>query len=227
VVLLDYYFKYESLLRLALLRLSWILRMRIGNERQLIGLGSYTQVSLAQARVQAKALVQDVKQGVDVRAQKRAQRSAVIAAASKNKTFVECAAAYMEAHSEDYTSAKHRKQWPATLNMYAYPIIGKILVSDITMRHVLDVLLQDTIGKDKQVGKLWYVKTETAKRLLGRIKTVLDYATVNEYRTGNNPAVWKGYLETQLPSPGKLSQTTHHPAIPYSEIGEEVTPHEL
>jgi integrase len=202
---------------------SWILRMRVGNERQLIGLGSYPQVSLAQARVQAKALVQDVKQGVDIRAQKRAQRSAVIAAASKNKTFVECAAAYMEAHSEDYTSAKHRKQWPATLNMYAYPVIGKILISDITMRHVLDVLLQDTIGKDKQVGKLWYVKTETAKRLLGRIKTVLDYATVNEYRTGNNPAVWKGYLETQLPSPSKLSKTKHHPAIPYVDIGDFIT----
>ena len=199
---------------------SWILRIRVGNERQLIGLGSYPLVSLAQARVQAKALAQDVKQGVDVRAQKRAQRSAVIAAASKNITFKECASAYMEAHSEDYTSAKHRKQWPATLNTYAYPVIGKILVSDITMRHVLDVLLQDTIGKDKQVGKLWYVKTETAKRLLGRIKTVLDYATVNEYRTGNNPAIWKGYLETQLPSPSKLSKTKHHPAIPYPEIGD-------
>ena len=199
---------------------SWILRIRVGNERQLIGLGSYPLVSLAQARVQAKALAQDVKQGVDVRAQKRAQRSAVIAAASKNITFKECASAYMEAHSEDYTSAKHRKQWPATLTMYAYPVIGKILISDITMRHVLDVLLQDTIGKDKQVGKLWYVKTETAKRLLGRIKTVLDYATVNEYRTGNNPAIWKGYLETQLPSPSKLSKTKHHPAIPYPEIGD-------
>jgi integrase len=197
--------------------------MRIGNERQLIGLGSYPLVSLAQARVQAKALAQDVKQGVDVRAQKRAQRSAVIAAASKNITFKECASAYMEAHSEDYTSAKHRKQWPAPLPMYAYPVIGKILISDITMRHVLDVLLQDTIGKDKQVGKLWYVKTETAKRLLGRIKTVLDYATVNEYRTGNNPAIWKGYLETQLPSPSKLSQTAHHPAVPYANIGDFIS----
>ncbi len=199
---------------------SWILRIRVGNERQLIGLGSYPQVSLAQARGQAKVLTQDARQGVDLRAQKRAQRSAVIAAASKNITFKECASAYMEAHSEDYTSAKHRKQWPATLNMYAYPVIGKILISDITMRHVLDVLLQDTIGKDKQVGKLWYVKTETAKRLLGRIKTVLDYATVNEYRTGNNPAIWKGYLETQLPSPNKLSQTNHHPAVPYANIGD-------
>jgi integrase len=199
---------------------SWILRIRIGNERQLIGLGSYPQVSLAQAREQAKILTQDVRKGVDLRAQKRAQRSALIAAASKNKTFKDCAVAYIEAHSEDYTSDKHRKQWPATLNTYAYPIIGELLVSDITMRHVLDVLLQETTGREKQTGKLWYVKTETAQRLLGRIKTVLDYATVNEYRSGNNPAIWKGYLETQLPSPSKLSQTKHHPAIPYSEIGD-------
>ena len=124
----------------------------------------------------------------------------------------------MEAHSEDYTSDKHRKQWPATLEAYAYPVMGEVLISDITMRHVLDVLLQDTICRDKTTGKLWYVKTETAKRLLGRIKTVLDYAIVNEYRSGNNPAVWKGYLETQLPSPRKLSKTNHHPAVPYSDI---------
>ena len=197
---------------------SWILRIRIGNERQLIGLGSYPQVSLADARLQAKKLSQDARQGIDLRAQKRAQRSALIAAASKNRTFKACADAYMEAHSEEYTSDKHRKQWPATLEAYAYPVIGGVLVSDITMRNVLDVLLQDTICRDKTTGKLWYVKTETAKRLLGRIKTVLDYAAVNEYRSGNNPAVWKGYLDTQLPSPRKLRKTNHHPAVPYSDI---------
>jgi hypothetical protein len=199
---------------------SWILRIRIGGERQHIGLGSYPQVSLAQAREQAKILAQDARLGVDLRAQKRAQRSALIAAASKNKTFRECAVAYMEAHSEDYTNDKHRKQWPATLEAYAYPVIGGILISDITMRHVLDVLLQDTICRDKTTGKLWYVKTETAKRLLGRMKSVLDYAIANEYRPGNNPAVWTGYLETQLPSPRKLSKTNHHPAVPYSDIGD-------
>jgi integrase len=199
---------------------SWILRIRIGEKRQHIGLGSYPTVTLENARKDAKKLIRKARKGLDPLSHKRAKRSAEIAAASKNKTFKECAVAYMEAHSEDYTSDKHRKQWPATLNMYAYPVIGELLVSDITMRQVLDVLLQDTTGKDKQIGKLWYVKTETAKRLLGRIKTVLDYATVNEYRSGNNPAIWKGYLETQLPSPSKLSQTNHHPAVSYSDIGD-------
>ncbi len=196
---------------------SWILRVRIGSERRPIGLGPYPQVSLAQAREQAAKLVLEAKQGVNLHAKKRAQKSALIAAASKNRTFKDCAEAYMEAHSADYTNEKHRKQWPATLKAYAYPLIGNMLVADIAMRDVRRVLEQETIAPDGTIGKLWYIKTETAKRLLGRIKTVLDYAIVNEYRSGTNPAQWTGFLDTQLPSPKKISQTRHQPALPYDQ----------
>ena len=199
---------------------SWILRVKVGDDRQPIGLGSYPQVSLAEAREQAKKLVVDAKQGINLKAKKRADRSALLSAASKNKTFKECAEAYIEAHSSDYSSDKHRKQWPSTLTAYAYPIIGNMMVADITMRDVLSVLNQETKVTETEKGKLWYVKTETAKRLLGRIKTVLDYATVNEYRNGTNPAQWTGYLSTQLPSPKKLQKVEHHPAVPYQMIGD-------
>ena len=199
---------------------SWILRVMVGDQRQPIGLGSYPQVSLASAREQAAKLVIEARQGVNLVAQKRAQRSALIVAAAKNKTFKECAEAYMDAHSSDYTSDKHRKQWPATLVAYAYPIIGNMLVSDISMRDIRNVLEQKTPVDQDTNGKLWFVKTETAKRLLGRIKTVLDYATVNEYRSGTNPAQWTGHLSTQLPSPKKLQKIEHHPAVPYQLIGD-------
>jgi len=199
---------------------SWILRVKVGNDRQPIGLGSYPQVSLAEAREQAKKLVVEAKLGVNLKAKKRTERSAMLSAASKNKTFRECAIDYMQAHESDYTSEKHRKQWPATLEAYAYPVIGNMLVSDIAMRDVKNVLEQETTTSDGQTGKLWFVKTETAKRLLGRIKTVLDFATVNEYRTGNNPAQWTGYLDTQLPSPKKLQKVEHHPAVPYAIVGD-------
>jgi integrase len=199
---------------------SWVLRVRVGDKRQPFGLGSYPQVSLAEAREQAKRLVADARQGVNPKEKKKSARSALLSAAAKNKTFQECADAYMKAHSQDYSNDKHRKQWAATLETYAYPVIGKQLVSDITMRSVLDVLLQDTQSADKTVGKLWHTKTETAKRLLGRIKTVLDFATVNEYRTGTNPAQWTGHLDTQLPSPKKLAGIKHHPAIPYGDMGD-------
>ncbi len=202
---------------------SWILRVKVGDNRQPIGLGPYPQVSLARAREQAAKLVLEARQGVNLKAKKRAQRSALISAASKNKTFRECAEAYMEAHSNDYSNEKHRKQWSSTLVTYAYPIIGNMLVADIAMRDVRNVLEQETAIDKNSTGKLWYVKTETAKRLLGRIKTVLDYATVNEYRSGTNPAQWTGHLSTQLPSPRKLQKKEHHPAVPYQQMGDFMT----
>ena len=105
-------------------------------------------MTLAEAREQARKLTLEAKGGINLVARKRAQRSALIAAAAKNQTFQDCAQAYMQAHATDYTNEKHRKQWGSTLTAYAYPVIGRILVADITMRHVLDVVLQETVHRD-------------------------------------------------------------------------------
>lgn len=201
---------------------SWILRVRIAGNRQHFGLGSYPTVGVAEAREMAKKIVGTIRQGIDPKDEKKRAKSALIAAAAKSKTFKESAEAYIASHSATYTSDKHRKQWAATLEAYAYPIIGNILVNDISMRNVLDVLQQDVKDPitNKTLGKLWELKTPTASRLQGRIKTVLDFAIVNEYRSGTNPALWSGYLDTQLPTPAKIKKKVHHPAIPYLEAGD-------
>ncbi len=200
---------------------SWILRTRVGADRQILGLGSYPQVSLAEAREQAKRLLTDARQGVNLRLRKKQIRSAQIDQAGRAKTFIECATAYLDAHASDYSNDKHRKQWAATLITYAYPVIGSILVADIGKRHIMEVLLQECTDRaGAQDTRLWYAKTQTATRLLGRIKSVLDYATVNEYRTGVNPATWTGYLNTQLPAPKTLSPVRHHPAVAYQDISD-------
>lgn len=198
---------------------SWILRTRIGTKRQPIGLGSYPQKSLAEARESAKHALLAIEQGINPIDQKRKLKSALLAAEGKSKTFKQCAEAYMEAHSSEYKSEKHRKQWVSTIETYAYPAIGNMLVADITMRKVLDVLLQKVKDQHgRELGTLWDIRTVTAARLQGRIKTILDYAIVNEYRAGTNPALWTGYLATQLPSPNK-KEVKHQPAIPYQKIG--------
>ena len=201
---------------------SWVLRVRVAGDRQHIGLGPYPTTSLAQAREDAKKHVRDIRDGKNPLHEKRARESAMIAAAAKNKTFKECAESYIEAHSVEYKNDKHRKQWPSTLETYAYPIIGKMLVSDISMRNILDVLNQPVKEPKtgKKLGTLWDTKTTTASRLQGRIKTVLDFAIVNEYRPGTNPALWSGYLDTQLAAPNKIKKVEHHPAIPYASIGD-------
>lgn len=65
---------------------------------------------------------------------------------------------------------------------------------------------------------IWFDKTETATRVGGRLEKVLDCAAVNEYRTGENPARWRGHLEVVLPKPAKIMQRRHHPAVPYKDV---------
>ena len=198
---------------------SWVLRILVAGQRQVIGLGSYPTVTLAMAKEAARELSADARNGVNLIGRKRARKSDSIVLASRQKTFQECTAAYLSAHASDYTNEKHRKQWASTLKAYAFPLIGKLIVADVGTRHILDVLMQQTAHRNGSRGNLWHIKTETAKRLLDRMRAVLDYATVNEYRSGTNPATWKGHLDTQLPSPGGLKKVKHQPSVPYSQIG--------
>ena len=61
-------------------------------------------------------------------------------------------------------------------------------------------------------------KTETASRVRGRIESVLDWCTVRGYRTGDNPARWKGHLSEVLPARGQVAKVNHHAALPYAEL---------
>lgn len=62
---------------------------------------------------------------------------------------------------------------------------------------------------------IWRTKTETASRLRGRIEAVLDWATVRGYRSGENPARWRGHLQRAFPARSRVQKVEHHPALPY------------
>jgi integrase len=64
---------------------------------------------------------------------------------------------------------------------------------------------------------LWGTTTETASRLRGRLELLLDFAKAQGWRTGENPARWKGHLENILPRRPKLAQS-HYAAMPYREL---------
>lgn len=93
------------------------------------------------------------------------------------------------------------------MEAYAYPVLGALAVSAIELPHILRVL-----------EPIWQTKTETASRLRGRIESVLDFATVRGYRTGDNPARWRGHLDAILPTPTKIQKRQHHPAMPIDEV---------
>jgi len=51
-----------------------------------------------------------------------------------------------------------------------------------------------------------------------RIESVLPWATVRGYRSGENPARWKGHLDQTLPKISKEERVEHFPALPYKEL---------
>lgn len=188
---------------------TWVLRVMVGTRRRHIGLGGYPAVTLAMAHEKARQYRALIAEGVDPIERRKAARSALLAAQVKMISFEECAAAYIAARSPEWTNAKHTQQWTNSLTTYAFPVLGKLLVSDVSLPQVLAVL-----------EPIWTKKTETASRLRGRIESVLDWATTHEYRRGPNPARWSGHLDTILPAPSKVAKVEHHPAVQVAQVGE-------
>ena len=186
---------------------SWILRTAVGGKRREKGLGGFPDVTLAGARDAARAARALIASGVDPIAEGKAARSALQAAGASVLTFNECAEKYIRAHESEWKNPKHIAQWRSTLETYAGPVLGKLNVADIELPHVLGVL-----------EPIWEIKTETASRVRGRIESVLDWAKVRGYRTGPNPAQWKGHLDHVLPAPGKVQKPEHHRALPIDEM---------
>ena len=179
---------------------KWVLRFTINGKRREMGLGGYPDVSLAEARELAAIYRKQAKSGIDPILARQAE-------AKKIPSFTSCAARYILAHRRGWKNAKHARQWVSTLKTYARPVIGEKPVDTVTTEDVLSIL-----------SPIWTTKTETAKRVQGRIENILDYAAAHKYRDPLNPARWRGHLDKLLPRPSRLKKVTHHPAMPYAEV---------
>jgi integrase len=189
---------------------SWSYRFTMPKKAERnMGLGPLRQVTLAEARQLADDARRLKKSGADPIDHRRMQRLTVAAEAAKAVTFRQCAEQYIEDHRDKWTNAVHARQWPATLASYAYPRIGNLPVAAIDTALVLQVL-----------KPIWRKTPETASRLRGRIEAILDWAAVSEYRSGENPARWRGHLEHKLPSRSELQPVEHLAALPYNELPE-------
>ncbi|MCZ8081099.1 MAG: integrase arm-type DNA-binding domain-containing protein [Rhodobacteraceae bacterium] len=193
---------------------SWVLRVTVGTKRRDIGLGSFPTVTLAQAREKARAARDTIEAGRDPVEERKAIKAALAEAQRPRLTFTKAMEKALAARLDAFKSEKHRKQWQATLDQYAVPIIGSLPVDAVDTAAVLRVLSQEVMDKVWKVeGTLWNARTVTATRLRQRIEAVLTWATVAGHRSGDNPARWAGNLKELLPAPGKIAKTEHHPAL--------------
>jgi integrase len=192
---------------------SWIFRYRSPLTQKLrdMGLGPIHSVGLSMARERAAAQRSAILNGrdpIDVREGESRKRALE---AAKAVTFSQCAASYIESHRAGWRNEKHGDQWENTIKTYCAPVIGPLPVQDVDTGLVLKIL-----------EPIWSSKPETASRLRGRIENVLDWATARGYRSGENPARWKGNLKQLLPTLAKKDRVEHHKAMPFPEVGDFV-----
>ena len=188
---------------------SWVLRTMIGSRRREIGLGGFPDVTLAMARENAREAKAAIRQGIDPIAQKQSMRATMIAQQLRGVTFERAMNAYLKTKLTEFDNERHRKQWRATLDKYAVPEMGQMLISDVSVHDV-----------SRTLEPIWLTKTETASRLRGRIEAVMAWATVQGYRKGDNPARWRGNLDAILPKTAKISKVSHHPALALNDVSK-------
>jgi len=151
---------------------------------------------------------------------RRAERASLAATQAKTVTFREAAEALIVGRRAEWKSAKHGKEFAATLERFAYPHIGNLNVAEIERPHVLRVLEQPVQANGShKAGRFWDARTVTADRVRNRIELVLDYAVARGHRPpGTNPASWDLLQHAGLARPSKAAKVAHHPAVPYVDL---------
>ena len=192
---------------------SWIYRYTVRGQERFMGLGSARDVTLAQARKRVDELrVTQVSKKIDPIAERKQIEANAKAAKAKAVPFRERADQYITAHQGEWRTPKHRAQWSATLQTYAYPVIGELSASAINVSHIVE-------GAPAHLGR----EGKTARRVRGRIEAVLDYAADPDDATYRNPAAMTAQLAKKLPKPAKSKAPVDHPSLPYDEIGPFMT----
>jgi integrase len=177
---------------------SWVYRYMAHGKRHDMGLGSASLLDLGEARKRAQEQRRLLRlEGRDPLTTRRH---------GKAMTFRQATEGYCDAHRDGW-HPRHALVWLQSVRDYAWSVFGDLPVQAV-----------DTGLVVRALRPIWSERTETAKRVRGRIESVLDYAASLGYRQGENPARWKGHLEYQFAKPSRVRQVEHFAALPYAEL---------
>lgn len=185
---------------------SWVFRYRFppgakGGRQRDLGLGTPAKYDLPTVRGIVAEYWQAIEHGTDP----MERRHAAAAAQTGGHTYAD-AANKLIAAKRDGWHPRHVKAWERGLHNYCKPIAA-LRVDAITADHVAACL-----------ADCWLSKPETADRVRQQIERVLDAAAADGWRTGDNPARWRGSMEAKLPDrPRGTRKATPRAALPYAD----------
>ncbi|MEZ0170758.1 tyrosine-type recombinase/integrase [Microvirga sp. TS319] len=187
---------------------AWVFFYKFGGRQKEMGLGpflptkpergrTYNYVTLADARAKAASAREALAAGRDPMSMREPEEI---------PTFGKFADDLVDEIQDGFRNEKHRAQWKTTLGDTYCRAMRKKPINEVCTDDVLEVL-----------KPLWQTRQETASRIRGRIERVLDAAKAKGHRAGENPARWRGHLDTLLAKRQKL-QRGHHSAMPYDKV---------
>jgi integrase len=200
---------------------SWLYRWKPRGQgatsSRTMGLGpcDCTAANLEGARKRAAEARELVAAGKDPIEERDRQREEQAKKLRKIPTFREYAAEFVKRRESEWKNPVHRKQWRDTLGIGG---VGKSKMHYCDSLHGLSINKIDGHAIRAVLDPIWKAKPETASRLRGRIERILDAAKADGLREGDNPAVWKGNLDTRYSPKGKLREVKHHAALPWAKI---------
>lgn len=186
-------------------RKSWVFRYTKSGKRRDLGLGPYPAITLSEARDRALELRRAILNGTDPFAAKQMKKQEGQPQAPV--TFADFAEEFITLNEPQWQNLKHIAQWRYSLREFAYPVIGRKTLPEIDTNDLLSIL-----------APIWKTKTETASRLRGRIERVIAAAITRGLRSGPNPAIWRGHLDTVLPKASRIKRVKHHAALPHRDL---------
>ena len=184
---------------------KWSFRYTLNKKAREMGLGSFPEVSLFDARQHALSNKQLLGKKIDpIDEKNRAQ----ILRQQQNKKFSDIADIYISTKKKDeWTNPKSEQQWRNTIATYASPILDRKPFIDINNDDIVEVLLP-----------IWTTKTETARRLQQRLFRIITFAKVKKWYLKENPASWQEHLYHILPNPFKIKKVKHHPFLNHEKV---------
>ncbi len=172
----------------------WILRMGFKGTRRDYGLGPFHDVSLAEARILAAEIRKMVRAGLDPVEMRGLRRKRAL-------TFEQVTRKCYESIRSGWKDRRYAS-WLSSFENHVFPEIGDKRIDEIDSQVVLSVM-----------EPIWVEIPDTARRILQRIGTVLDYAHI------------KGHIrhEVSLKSvtrglPKQQQIVRHRAAMPHDKV---------
>jgi integrase len=174
-------------------------------KRRDMGLGTYPEMGLADARKKALQAREFISMKLDPIEQRNAE-SSTETSLREIPTFEIAAYRTYEGIAAGFKNLKHSRQWISTLETYAFQHIGNKAVNALTTADFAEVL-----------RGVWLEKQETASRVKQRCERVMTWCIANQFASTNPVSAVDALLPKQQ---SKSERVAHFPAVPWRDLPE-------